>query len=162
VKYGNTEIKMKKLIVIAGAALILSACAQKSAYEAAVEDLEPSYCYQSIGGVTCYKTPYHRDERRLVNYFGPAPVRYDKPEPVAEIEGSAPEAITYWVKDPEPVPTISAKGDLIDRPWLSKTPVQALEPQIEEGGLSAFLRDIRTNSMAAAPAGSPKTEAQTF
>ena len=77
---------MKKFlmtIVAIGAAGFLSACAQKSAYEAAVEEFEPVYCYQSLGGVSCYKKPNFRDERRMVNYYGPAPKRYDRPRAVA-------------------------------------------------------------------------------
>lgn len=108
-------------IFIAGLALVsLSACAQKSAYEAAVEDLEPTYCYKSLAGVTCYEKPFHRDEKRLVNFFGPAPKRYEKPEALPEPRRDAPQAISYWVKDPEPIPTPAPAGDLADRPWLTK------------------------------------------
>ncbi len=153
---------MNKLILIAGTALVLSACAQKTAYEAVVEDFEPRYCYRSIGGVTCYETPYHRDERRLVNYYGPAPVRYDKPEDAPVPARSAPEQIDYWVKDPEPVPTISAKGDLVDRPWLSNADTEAPQSTSEQSGLAAFLRDIHQNTETR-PVNIPlKIEAQTF
>ena len=63
-------------IVVAGLAILsLSACVHKSAYEAAVEDEEPRYCYKSLAGLTCYEKPNHRDEKRLVNYFGSAPMR---------------------------------------------------------------------------------------
>ena len=41
----------------------------------------PLNCYKSIGGVECFREPYHRDQRRLVNYFGPHPSRFEKPEP---------------------------------------------------------------------------------
>lgn len=51
--------------------VLVGACGYLSEYEKAVYDVEPVYCYQSIGqsvsGVECYKTPKHRDERRLVN-----------------------------------------------------------------------------------------------
>ena len=64
-------------IVVAGLTILsLSACTHKSAYEAAVEDEEPRYFYKSLAGLTCYEKPNHRDEKRLVNYFGPAPMRY--------------------------------------------------------------------------------------
>ncbi|MEK9722990.1 MAG: hypothetical protein VW405_05830 [Rhodospirillaceae bacterium] len=102
--------------------LALGACAQKSAYEAAVEDLEPVYCYQSLGGVACYEKPDFRDERRLVNYFGPAPLRYDRPEPAPERKLFAPEQVNYWVKDVEPVPQAAPQGDLADRPWVGTSP----------------------------------------
>lgn len=111
---------MLKLWVAGLAIISLSACAQQSAYEAAVEDLEPRYCYKSLAGVTCYEKPYHRDEKRLVNFFGPAPHLYEKPAAAPAPRRDAPEAITYWVKDPEPIPTPAPRGDLADRPWLTK------------------------------------------
>ena len=73
---------MKQFVGWITMTFVLSACAQKSAYEAAVEDMEPIYCYQSLGGVQCYELPNFRDERRMVNYFGPSPIRYDRPETV--------------------------------------------------------------------------------
>ena len=94
---------------------VLGACAQKSAYEAYVEDMEPVYCYKSLAGVSCYKEPYHRDGRRLVNYFGPAPQRYDAPQPSKVPELSAPDAINYWVKDAEPTPRAAPTGNLSDK-----------------------------------------------
>ena len=38
-----------------------------------VRKASPIYCYQALVGIDCYKTPNHRDERRLVSYVGPAP-----------------------------------------------------------------------------------------
>ncbi len=111
---------MYKSLIIGLAVLSATACTQKSAYEAAVEDLEPRYCYKSLAGVTCYDTPYHRDEKRLVNYFGPAPKRYEKPELPAKPKYFAPETVNYWVKDPEPIPEPAPSGDIADRPWLAK------------------------------------------
>ena len=59
-------------IVVAGLTILsLSACTHKSAYEAAVEDEEPRYFYKSLAGLTCYEKFNHRDEKRLVNYYGP-------------------------------------------------------------------------------------------
>jgi len=153
---------MKHLLIAACAALALSACAQKSAYEVGVEEFEPRYCYKSIGGVSCYETPYHRDERRMVNYYGPAPVRYDRPEPAPDPVRSAPEQIDYWVKDPEPVPRISPKGNLADRPWLSEAVAQPAQQSPEQGGLAAFLRDINQNAKSDLVPEPVKFEAQTF
>jgi len=133
---------MKNWIFVIGAALALSACAQKSAYEAAVEDHEPRYCYRSIGGVVCYAKPYEADERRLVNYYGPAPIRYEKADPVEPQRLIAPEPIAYWVKDPEPVPMIAIKGDLADRPWLTKDPVGGSPLAENKDGLNAFMRNF--------------------
>ncbi len=83
-------------------AMPLSACGYVNEYEKTVYDFEPSYCYRSIGGVTCYDEPFHPDGRRLVNYYGPHPSRYDAPEKeeVALPPGVAPAKSFY--KDPEP------------------------------------------------------------
>ena len=48
---------MKRIVGLISVALVLSACTQKSAYEAAVEDMEPVYCYKSLAGVQCYQEP---------------------------------------------------------------------------------------------------------
>ncbi|MCW9034896.1 MAG: hypothetical protein OQJ97_11810 [Rhodospirillales bacterium] len=60
--------------------LLTSACGYVSEYEKSVSDFEPTYCYKSLAGVECYEEPYHRDKRRLVNYFGPSPTRSAPPE----------------------------------------------------------------------------------
>lgn len=88
------------------------------AYEKAVTDWEPTYCYKSIGGVECFREPYHRDERRLVNYFGPHPSRFDKPEAPEAAPHSPPKMINYWVKDTEPVPRPAPTGKVSELPWL--------------------------------------------
>ena len=66
------------LTVIAPAAL-LAACGYVSEYEKGVYDYEPVYCYQSLAGIQCFEEPNHRDEKRLVNYYGPAPSRRRRP-----------------------------------------------------------------------------------
>jgi outer membrane lipoprotein-sorting protein len=71
---------MNRIVGLISVALVLSACTQKSAYEAAVENMEHVYCYKSLAGVQCYQEPSFRDEQRMVNYFGPAPRRYDRPK----------------------------------------------------------------------------------
>ncbi len=108
------------MVVMSGAAL--GACAQKSAYEAAVEDREPVYCYQSLAGVVCHEKPNFRDERRIVNYFGPAPKRYERPAQPPAQKLFAPEPVNYWAKDPEPLPRAQPQGDLADRPWIPGAP----------------------------------------
>ena len=65
---------------------------------------DPIYCYQSLAGVECFKTPVHRDERRLVSFNGPAPETYARPRPEPEPVLKAPEMVPFYVKDPEPVP----------------------------------------------------------
>lgn len=99
---------MRNTLVLSAVAALVGACGYVSAYEEAVYDLEPVYCYQSIGrsvsGVECYRTPKHRDERRLVNYYGPDPSRYDRPEPPPPPTLSAPPAVDFFVRDPEPIP----------------------------------------------------------
>ena len=99
---------MRDTLVLTAVAALVGACGYVSAYEEAVYDVEPVYCYQSIGqsvsGVECYKTPKHRDERRLVNYYGPHPSRYDRPEPPPPPTLSAPPSVDFFVRDPEPIP----------------------------------------------------------
>ena len=95
-------------LVLTAVGVLVGACGYLSEYEKAVYDIEPVYCYQSIGqsvsGVECYKTPKHRDERRLVNYYGPHPSRYDRPEPPPPPTLSAPPSVDFFVRDPEPLP----------------------------------------------------------
>jgi hypothetical protein len=116
---------MRLTIPLTGLAVFLSACGYVSEYEKAVYDMEPTYCYKSIGKVSCYKEPFHRDERRLVNYFGPAPSRYDKPEAPEPTPIAAPEMINYWVKDAEPVPRPSPTGKVSNLPWLDPAMAKA-------------------------------------
>lgn len=101
-----------KNIAMLGALLgILGGCGYVDAYEEAVYDEEPIYCYQSLANVECFIEPYHRDKRRMVNYYGPHPTRYDEPDTLEMLELAAPEKIKYWVKDPEPVPEQIIKMD---------------------------------------------------
>ncbi len=161
---------MWKFGIIALAALSLSACAQKSAYEAAVEDEEPRYCYRSLAGVTCYDKPNHRDEKRLVNYYGPAPMRYEKPAPAPRPTYYAPEAVNYWVKDPEPIPNAVGHGDLSDRPWLTKKAAVEAGPsaspesyRVRREGASYIIKEIPqvlTAKPEPAPEVAPKAEAE--
>ena len=76
------------------------------------------YCYQALVGVDCYKTPNHRDERRLLAYTGPAPETYPKPAPPPEPRLYAPEMVSYYVKDPEPVPTSPPRARSVQRESL--------------------------------------------
>jgi len=94
----------RNLLFPVGLMALLAACEPPMRYEAAVRDLEPTYCYQTIGEAACYEAPYHRDARRLVSYFGPHPRRYAKPVPPPEPVPVPPASINYWVKDPEPIP----------------------------------------------------------
>ena len=71
--------------------LMASACTSyEDAYEEAVYDLEPVYCYRSLADVTCHRKPDFRDERRLVNYYGPAPGKYKRPKPPPQAELQPP------------------------------------------------------------------------
>lgn len=82
----------------------LSACGYVDKYEEGVYDYEPTYCYAALGGaVTCYRKPVASESRRLVNYYGKSPTRYDPPPPPPEPNYQAPPPIKTWVKDPEPV-----------------------------------------------------------
>ncbi len=109
---------MRKMLAVLVPAVVLTACGYVSEYEKGVYDFEPIYCYRYLGGVQCHDTPNHRDERRLVNYYGPAPVRYDRPDPPPDPELYPPSPVNYFVKDPEPIPRPAPRAPFGDRPWL--------------------------------------------
>lgn len=58
---------------------LFNGCGYVDQYEELVYEFEPIYCYQSIAGIECFQEPNHRDKSRIVNYYGPHPVRYDAP-----------------------------------------------------------------------------------
>ena len=105
---------MKKPLIVLCAVAAVAACQPYTGYEASVRSEEPLYCYRALGdqtGVQCYGTPYHRDERRIVNYYGAAPQRYEPPPPPPAQKLVAPQPSAYWVKDPEPVPRANPPGN---------------------------------------------------
>ncbi|HAD86061.1 MAG TPA: hypothetical protein DCG48_01760 [Rhodospirillaceae bacterium] len=111
---------MKKIIAAIAFSLALTACGYVDKYEEGVIDYEPTYCYAALGGgVECYREPVAGEDRRLVNYYGKHPSRYDAPEKPAPAEYQAPAMVNSWVKDPEPVIRAMPKGDTADRPWLA-------------------------------------------
>lgn len=87
------------LVVLSG---LLGSCGYGDTYEEVVYDREPIYCYQSLAGVECFRTPNHSDKRRIVNFYGPDPMFYQEPKAAKIPELKAPKAVDYWVKDPEP------------------------------------------------------------
>ncbi len=134
---------MIKISALLGLTVLLGACGYVSEYEKAVYEWEPTYCYQSIGTVACYKEPYHRDERRLVNYFGPDPSRYDKPDAPEQAPHAPPEMVNYWVKDAEPVPRPAAHGKLANLPWLDPVTAKADTERKELAWLASDPRGTR-------------------
>ena len=88
---------------------LLNGCGYVDQYEEAVYDHEPIYCYQSLASIECSKEPNHRDNRRIVNYYGPHPSRYDDEIQPELPELKAPKEIEYWLKDPEPIPRPAEK-----------------------------------------------------
>ncbi len=107
---------MRKLtaILVFAATLAASGCGLDY-YGADGKGEKALYCYQALVGIDCYKTPNHRDERRLVSYVGPAPETYAKPAPPPEARLYAPEMISYFVKDPEPIPASPPKARAVQR-----------------------------------------------
>jgi hypothetical protein len=98
---------------LVGTFLLTSGCTSyESAYERSVTDYEPVYCYQSLGGVTCHRQPNHRDARRLVNYYGPAPSKYEPAEPTELAELAAPPEGGTAVRDAEPKVVAVRPGDV--------------------------------------------------
>ena len=87
----------------------LGGCSYVDDYGTSVYKHKPIYCYQSLAGIECFKKPNHKDQRRLVNYYGPHPTSYDKPEPPDTPNLKAPKPINHWVKDPEPIPMVNSK-----------------------------------------------------
>lgn len=124
-------------------AALLGACGYVSEYEKAVYDWEPTYCYKSIGRVACYKEPYHRDEKRLVNYFGPDPSHYDKPDAPEATPFDPPEMVNYWVKDPEPIPRPAPSGNVANLPWLDPAVARADVDKQEFARLAANPKGTR-------------------
>jgi hypothetical protein len=106
---------MRKLTMLAALAAAFGAggCGVMSGAEGKGE--RAIYCYQSLVAIDCYPTPNHLDERRLVSYTGPAPETYPKPLPPPEPKLYAPEQVSYWVKDPEPVPTAAPAARPVSR-----------------------------------------------
>ena len=96
---------MHKALKTTGLVLFLSGCGYVDAYEEAVYDHEPVYCYKTLAAVQCFNEPQHEDKQRLVNYYGPHPSRTDEPDApdVPELQPPTNEVET-WVKDPEPIP----------------------------------------------------------
>lgn len=103
--------RLEKGALLAALVLVLSACADdETAYERGVADYEPVYCYASLGDADCYRRPYFRDDRRLINHYGPTPRSYDRPKPPkpARLDPPPPErkaSRTSDAKDP-PAPAI--------------------------------------------------------
>ena len=112
-------MREKSGMVVALAIAVAGCSSYDSAYEEGVSDYEPVYCYRSIGGVSCFDTPHHRDERRMVNYYGRSPGKHDRPEPPPKPRLDPPPASNYYVRDAEPVPRPAPHGPLDDRPWLA-------------------------------------------
>lgn len=92
------------IAAIAVAACLAGCTGYESAYEEGVEDYEKIYCYASLADASCYRRPYFRDERRLINYYGPSPRRYDRPKPPkpARLQPPPPAADTPAVEDEAP------------------------------------------------------------
>jgi len=136
----------KRTTILASAAIglsvALSACGYVDGYEEQVYDKEPVYCYKSLAATECFNEPYHRDKRRLVNYFGPHPSRYDAPPEPEAPNLQPPAAVDYWVKDPEPIPEAAPR---MTAPMAKPVSAAAATPG-EEGGLAALMRLIKRSA----------------
>ncbi len=154
---------MQNIFASLSLAALLGACGYVSKYEKAVYEWEPTYCYQSIGTVACYKEPYHRDERRLVNYFGPDPSRYDKPEAAEPTPFDPPKMVNYWVKDAEPIPRPAPSGNIASLPWLDPAVAKADASQREFARLAANPNGTKAllNRMGIGPGGGTVRKANT-
>ena len=127
---------MKRILTtltVIAPALLLAACSYVSEYEKGVYDYEPVYCYRSLAGIQCFDKPNHRDEKRLVNYYGLAPSRFDRPEPPAPATHHAPPAVDFYVRDREPIPEPAPPRKTSRLPWLkgvALAPAASLTPRL--------------------------------
>jgi hypothetical protein len=120
---------MYRWLWLAATAGLVSGCVSyESAYERAVYDHEPVYCYQSLADVMCGRQPSDRDQRRLVNYFGPAPGKYAAPPPPRLAKAAAPPRIKAYHRDPEPPPVPPQSPAAAAAPTLPSPPLRA-QPQ---------------------------------
>lgn len=108
---------MKRIATLIAATAVLGACNYVSKYEEAVYDYEPVYCYKTLAGIQCFDTPNQRDERRLVNYFGPHPSRYERKWQKPERHLAPPPPIDYFVRDADPIPQPAPAKGVEPLPW---------------------------------------------
>ncbi|MBK8210705.1 MAG: hypothetical protein IPK78_12820 [Rhodospirillales bacterium] len=122
---------MKPVALAVFAVFALSGCASyETAYEKAVYEDEPVYCYQSLGAVDCYRRPNRRDDARLVNYYGPGPARTrpSKLPPAPELQPPpAPESM-HDVPSPSSAPMTqgsakSGEGAADEETWKNWLPL---------------------------------------
>lgn len=109
-------------IVLASGVGVAGCTSYESAYEEAVYDWEPLYCYQSLADVSCASTPNFRDERRLTSYYGPSPNRYDRPAPPPPARLDPPPAV------PRPFVRPEASND---KPYAAPEPEQPAALPVE-------------------------------
>ena len=114
-------------LTVIAPAVLLAACGYVSEYEKGVYDYDPVYCYQSLAEIQCFDKPNHRDEKRLVNYYGPAPSRFGRPEPPAPAIHHAPPPVDFYIRDREPIPEPAPPRKTTSLPWLKGA---AVAPEI--------------------------------
>lgn len=123
-------------IVGVALALAVAACgSDRSAYERAVAEEEPVYCYQTLAGIDCYRTPAFRDERTLVNFYGPRPADFERPEAPEPAELTAPPEVDHYCRVSEPdacalPPVVDA--EVMAPPPRLPVPRPAPEPPVTE------------------------------
>jgi len=84
-------------------AFAAAGCGEKDTpYIAAVRPEPPLYCYQTLAGVNCYAKPDFRDERQLINFYGPPPRDYDRPEPPEPARLDPPPEVDWYCRVSEP------------------------------------------------------------
>lgn len=84
-------------------AVAVVGCGEKDTpYVAAIRDELPVYCYQTLAGVDCYAKPNFRDERQLVNFYGPPPRDFERPRPPAPARLDPPPEVDWYCRVAEP------------------------------------------------------------
>lgn len=128
---------LRDTLVPLAVALAAAGCgSDRTAYEHAVAKEEPVYCYQTLAGIDCYKRPDFRDERMLVNFYGPPPADFERPEPPEAAELTPPPPVDHYCRVGEPdacaLPPPAADAETQAPPFGPPVPRPAPEPPLAE------------------------------
>lgn len=129
-------------------AVLVAGCggpAHVDPYAVAVSEYTPPiYCYRTIGDVDCYRRPLLGAERRLVNFYGPPPGDYEKPEPAPAPRLHPPPPAGAAASNPasQAAPAPAAAVELDNRPTVLYPPeppsvADAAKPSEAAGGGTA-------------------------
>lgn len=140
---------LRNPLVSLAVALFAAGCgSDRTAYERSVAKEEPVYCYQTLAGIDCYKRPDFRDERMMVNFYGPPPADFERPEPPEAAELTAPPPVDHYCRVGEP-DACALPPPVAD----AETPAPALGPPVPRPAPEPPLAEATDAPAAAAPQG---------